>query len=161
MNNFQLQVHVMKNSRLSQACLALAVPFILAGPVHAEPNANKALVQKAMTELFVKRDAGAVDRYWGADYIQHNPTIANGSGELPGIVKSLPAGFKYEPGMITAQGDIVMIHGRYTGWSAHPLVVVDIFRVKGGKLVEHWDVVQDEVAADKTKSGNPMFTSGE
>ena len=113
-----------------------------------------------MTELFINRDGSAVDRYWGKTYIQHNPTIANGSAELPGIVKSLPATFGYEPGMIVAQGDIVMIHGRYTGWGPKPLVVVDIFRVDAGKLVEHWDVVQEETPADKTKSGNPMFDPG-
>ena len=149
----------MKNSRVIQTCIALAVPFILAGSVHAEPNANKALVHRAMTELFVKRDAGAIDRYWGSNYVQHNPTIANGSGELPGIVKSLPEGFKYEPGMITAQGDIVMIHGRYTGWSAKPLVVVDIFRVKGEKLVEHWDVVQEEVVQVVVTTGGLLHES--
>ena len=38
-----------------------------------------------------------------------------------------------------------------------PMVAVDIFRVKNGKLVEHWDVMQEEVAAAATKSGNPMF----
>jgi len=37
------------------------------------------------------------------------------------------------------------------------MVIVDIFRIKNGKFVEHWDVVQDEVPASETKSGNPMF----
>lgn len=134
--------------------------IVLSGTAHADPSANKSLVEKAMTELFVKRDPTAVERYWGNGYVQHNPTIANGSEELPGIVKGLPSTFTYEPGMAVAQGDVVMIHGRYAGWGPKPLVVVDIFRVADGKLVEHWDVVQEEVPADKTKSGNPMFEPG-
>lgn len=121
--------------------------------------ANKELVRKAMHELFVQRDAeGAVKRYFGSPYIQHNPMIPNGAEDLPAIVEALPTNFKYEPGMIVADGDIVMIHGLYTGWGSKPLVTVDIFRVENGKLVEHWDVMQEEVPAAQTKNGNPMFT---
>ena len=61
--------------------------------------------------------------------------------------------------MATASRDLVMVHGRYTGWGPKPLVAVDIFRVKDGKVVEHWDVMQEEVPADQTASGNPMFTA--
>lgn len=123
----------------------------------SEQEANKALVGRAMKELFVDRDVSAVKRYWGSPYLQHNPTIADGADDLPQIVNALPAGFRYEPGVIVADGDIVMIHGRYTGWGPKPLVAVDIFRVKNGKLVEHWDVMQEEVPPSLTKSGRPMF----
>ena len=72
---------------------------------------------------------------------------------------SLPEGFRYEPGMVVAEGSIVMIHGRYVGWAPEPMVAVDIFRVENGRLVEHWDVMQAEVPAHETKSKNAMFTS--
>lgn len=126
-----------------------------AGPVQ---EANKKLVSNAMHELFVTRDAEkAVKLYFGKPYLQHNPMIPDGADDLPAVVKSLPANFKYEPGIIVADGDMVMIHGLYTGWGPKPLVTVDIFRVKNGKLVEHWDVMQEEVPAAQTKSGRPMF----
>jgi predicted SnoaL-like aldol condensation-catalyzing enzyme len=51
-----------------------------------------------------------------------------------------------------------MVHGRYIGWGPKPLVGVDIFRIVDGLLREHWDVLQEEVPASQTKSGNPMFT---
>ena len=73
------------------------------------------------------------------------------------MLTALPAAFKYEPGMIVAEGDLVMVHGRYTGWAEKPMVAVDIFKVVDGILVEHWDVLQEEVPASATKSGNPMF----
>lgn len=139
---------------------AAAIAFIgIASPARGGPvqDSNKALVQRAMNDLFVKRDTTAIARFWADPYLQHNPTIEDGSADLPKVIKSLPANFKYEPGLVLADGDMVMIHGRYTGWGPKPLVTVDIFRVKNGKLVEHWDVMQEEVPADKTKSGRPMF----
>jgi predicted SnoaL-like aldol condensation-catalyzing enzyme len=150
-------------SRVCCFCFAAALLFTfpITGRAQASPTPNEKLVQKLMTELFINRDVAAAAPYFGEPYIQHNPAIGDGHGSLGGIIKALPANFKYEPGMIVGHGDIVMIHGRYTGWGPKPMVVVDIFRVKNGKVVEHWDVMQDEVPADQTKSGHPMFTPGE
>jgi predicted SnoaL-like aldol condensation-catalyzing enzyme len=122
--------------------------------------ANKALAIEAITSAFIERDATVVERLFAPDYKQHNPTIPNGSGAIPGVIRALPPDFKYEMGLVVAEGDYVMIHGRYTGWAPKPVVAVDIFRIANGKLVEHWDVLQEDVPADKTASGNPMFTPG-
>lgn len=62
--------------------------------------------------------------------------------------------------MVVADGDLVLAHGRYVSLGQKPLVAVDIFEVKNGRVVEHWDVMQEEVAASATASGNPMFTAG-
>jgi predicted SnoaL-like aldol condensation-catalyzing enzyme len=135
--------------------------FIMIGAGSAQAGsvqeANKTLVKNAMNDLFVKRDPTAIQRYFGTPYLQHNPTIPDGADDLPKVIAALPANFKYEPGIVVADGDIVMIHGLYIGWGPKPLVTVDIFRVKNGKLVEHWDVMQEEVPASQTKSGRPMF----
>ena len=134
---------------------SLASSPVLAGSVE---EANKKLVSDAMHDLFVTRDAEkAVRLYFGHPYLQHNPIIPDGAEDLPKVVASLPANFKYEPGVVVADGDLVMIHGLYTGWGPKPLVTVDIFRVQNGKLVEHWDVMQEDVPASQTKSGRPMF----
>jgi predicted SnoaL-like aldol condensation-catalyzing enzyme len=65
---------------------------------------------------------------------------------------------KYEPGMIVAEGDFVMVHGRFSGFG-QPVnwIAVDILRIKDGILVEHWDVMQDEATKQQSKSGLPMF----
>jgi predicted SnoaL-like aldol condensation-catalyzing enzyme len=120
--------------------------------------ANKALVTQVMDAVFIRRDSSVVERHFAKDYVQHNPMFANGRDAIPGLIGQLAAGFRYEAGMIVAEGDLVMIHGRYTGWGPKPMVAVDIFRVVDGKLVEHWDVLQEEVAASATASGNPMFS---
>jgi predicted SnoaL-like aldol condensation-catalyzing enzyme len=57
-----------------------------------------------------------------------------------------------------AEEDFVVVHGRYsnTGLPAN-WIVADIVRVENGLLAEHWDVIQDEVTREQSKSGNPMF----
>jgi predicted SnoaL-like aldol condensation-catalyzing enzyme len=59
---------------------------------------------------------------------------------------------------IVAEGDLVMVHGRYSGGGRKSLIVVDIFRFDGDQVVEHWDVLQEKVPAENTVAGNPMST---
>ena len=126
----------------------------------ATSESNKALVAYVLQTVFVQRDTSIVATHFSDSYIQHNPMIPNGSAAIPPMVAALPEEFRYEMGMIVADGDLVMAHGRYTGWGPKPMVAVDIFRVVEGKLVEHWDVMQEEVPAAATASGNPMFVPG-
>ncbi|MEK1925461.1 MAG: nuclear transport factor 2 family protein [Rhizobium giardinii] len=125
------------------------------------PQSNKALVLDAMTSLFQRHDASAVERLYSDDYIQHNPDIPQGRDALQGLVETLSPSVYYEPGLIIAEGDLVAIHGRIRGWADEPQVVVDIFRVEGGKLVEHWDVLQNEVPATAGVAGLSMFDPAE
>ncbi len=122
-------------------------------------RANKALVIEAITRVFVERDVTAPAELFHSDYRQHNPSFRNGNAVLPGLISSLSEGFKYEMGMVVAEGDLVMVHGRFVGWGPKPMIGVDIFRIRDGKLAEHWDVLQEEVPASETASGNAMFES--
>jgi predicted SnoaL-like aldol condensation-catalyzing enzyme len=70
---------------------------------------------------------------------------------------SLPDAARYEPAAIIAEGDLVMVHGRYSGVTDKPLLSVDIFQFRDGQMVAHWDVVQEEVPAEQATSGLPMF----
>jgi predicted SnoaL-like aldol condensation-catalyzing enzyme len=117
---------------------------------------NKELVLKAVTEVFVNGDATALDRYWSENYVQHNPQIPNGREALKQMMSG-GGNMKYEMGLVVADGDFVMVHARITGFGPKPLIAVDIFRVKEGKLAEHWDVLQEEVPAENTASKNSMF----
>jgi len=119
---------------------------------------NKEIVLKVLTGVFIDRDPSVVERYFAKDYIQHNPAIPNGSAVVPAVIARLGPAFSYEPGMAVAEGDLVMVHGRYVGLAATPMIAVDIFRVADGKVTEHWDVLQPEVEASATASGNPMFS---
>ena len=115
----------------------------------------------AITEAFINLDKTAIDKYWSDQYIQHNPQVPNGREGLKQLFGFLGSDFKYDIGLIVADGDFVMVHGRYLGFGPKPLVAVDIFRIKDGKLAEHWDVLQEEVPPENTASKNPMFTTNQ
>ena len=120
-------------------------------------KSNKEIVFEVLKRAFIDRDPTVVEQYFGANYKQHNPVIPDGPSAIAGLIPTLTA-LTYEPGMAVADGDLVMVHGRYVGWGPKPMVAVDIFRVENGKVVEHWDVMQEEVSAADTASGNAMFT---
>ena len=113
---------------------------------------NKALVLQAFDLLFNKRDYAAAEKYWSPHYIQHSAHIAPGREGLFNLIKSIPPTLKYEPGTIVAEGDFVIVHGRFSGFGA-PVN----WRIEDGILVEHWDVIQDEASRASSKSGLPMF----
>jgi predicted SnoaL-like aldol condensation-catalyzing enzyme len=119
---------------------------------------NKTLVLEAFDALFNRRDYATAEKYWSPDYIQHSAHIPPGREGLFGLVRSLPPSMRYENALTTAEGDYVMLHGRFTGIGLPAAwVVVDVVRLEGGRLAEHWDVVQDEATREQSKSGHPMF----
>ena len=122
------------------------------------PEQNKATVLKAFDTLFNKRDYAAAERFWSPNYIQHSAHIQPGREGLFNLVKGLPASLKHEPGVILAEGDFVIVHGRFSNIGL-PVnwIAADVVRLKEGILVEHWDVIQDEASEQQSKSGKPMF----
>ena len=119
---------------------------------------NKALVLKAFDTLFNKRDYAAAEHFWSPNYIQHSAHIAPGREGLFSLIKSLPATLKYQPGTIVAEGDFVIVHGRFSGFgTAVNWIAADIVRLQNGVLVEHWDVIEDEATEEQSVSKRPMF----
>lgn len=119
---------------------------------------NKALVLEAFDTLFNQRDYAAAEKFWSQRYVQHSAHIAPGREGLFDLIKSLPPTLKYEPGTIVAEGDFVIVHGRFSNFGL-PVnwIAADIVRMKDGILVEHWDVIQNEATRESSKSGVPMF----
>ena len=65
---------------------------------------------------------------------------------------------RYENSLIMADGNFLMLHGRFTNLGQPAAwIVADIVRLENGRLAEHWDVLQDEATRAESKSGNPMF----
>jgi len=119
---------------------------------------NKALILRAFDTLFNKRDYATAEKFWSPQYIQHSAHIAPGREGLFDLVKSLPPTLKYEAGTIVAEGNSVIVHGRFSGFGAPAnWIAADILRIEDGLLVEHWDVIQDEATEEQSKSGAPMF----
>jgi predicted SnoaL-like aldol condensation-catalyzing enzyme len=121
---------------------------------------NKALVLEAFDTLFNKRDYAAAEKYWSPNYLQHSAHIEPGRDGLFNLIRNAPDTLRYEHQLIVAEGDFVIVHGRYSniGLPAN-WIVADIVRIENGVLAEHWDVIQDEATREQSKSGLPMFGS--
>jgi predicted SnoaL-like aldol condensation-catalyzing enzyme len=119
---------------------------------------TKSFVLHAFDTLFNKRDYAAAEPFWSPTYIQHSAHIQPGREGLFELVKASPSDMRYENALIVANGDYVMLHGRFTniGQPAN-WIAADIVRIENGLLAEHWDVIQDEVTREDSQSGLPMF----
>ncbi len=101
----------------------------------------------------------AIARYLGPFYRQHNPGAADGPEPFIGFVKRFAQNFpifRVVPKRIIAEGDYVVLHSHLIRKPGdRGVAVVDIFRLEKGKIVEHWDVLQEvpETSANK----NTMF----
>ena len=130
--------------------------------IKTTPMQNKALVLQAFDTLFNKRDYEAAERYWSDKYIQHSAHIQPGREGLFWLIRSLPDSLRYEHGLILAEGDYVIVYGRFLG-TGRPAawVAADLVRIENGVprpprasfplrvaavLAEHWDVLQDEAS---------------
>lgn len=119
---------------------------------------NRAIVLEAFDTLFNKRDYTRAESFWSPEYIQHSAHIAAGREGLFELIKALPATLRYENAVAVAEGDYVILHGRFSGHGLpRSWIVADIVRMRDGMLAEHWDVIQDEATRSESKSGRPMF----
>ncbi len=124
----------------------------------ADIQANKRLVLEAFDTLFNKRDYEAAERFWSASYIQHSAHIPPGRDGLFNLIRAAPATLRYEPGIIVAEAEFVIVHGRFSG-NGRPRswIAADILRIADDLLIEHWDVLQDEATNLESQSGLPLF----
>src|SRR6202045_5439887 len=106
-------------------------------------QANKALVREAFDTLFNKRDYQAAERFWSPNYIQHSAHIKPGRDGLFDLIRSSPAALRYEPGTIVAEGDYVIVHGRFSN-TGGPMdwIAADVVRVADDVLPEHGALLQ-------------------
>jgi predicted SnoaL-like aldol condensation-catalyzing enzyme len=121
---------------------------------------NKALVLEAFDTLFNKQDYATAEKYWSPNYIQHSAHIEPGRDGLFNLIRNTPDTLLYEHQLNVADGDYVIVHGRFSG-HGRPVawIAADIVRIENDRLAEHWDVLQDEATKAESKSGLPMFSS--
>ncbi|MCP2514404.1 nuclear transport factor 2 family protein [Achromobacter mucicolens] len=141
------------------ACLLVAAGCVAAASaLAAAPQSNKEIAVAFFRMMFQDRDIDeAVRLYVGPNYTQHNPYMQDGVGPM---VDFFPRYFEQHPQAIVeikrviAEGDLVMVHNL---WRDSPedrgQAVVDIFRLEGGKIVEHWDVSQEIPENPANKNG--------
>jgi predicted SnoaL-like aldol condensation-catalyzing enzyme len=124
----------------------------------ATPQDNKAFVLTAFDTLFNHRDYAAAEAFWSPNYLQHSAHIEPSRDGLFNLVKAAPSDLRYENALAVAEGDYVLLHGRFSNnGQPRPWIVVDIVRLQNGLPAEHWDVIQDGAGRASSKSGPPMF----
>ena len=141
----------------------LLLLLALASPAFAQttPEQNKAnalaFYELAFNQHKVQE---ATEKYVGKEYLQHNPTVADGGkafiDAFEPFLKANPKS-KATIKRVIADGDLVALHVHsQLNDEDRGEAVVDIFRFdKDGKIVEHWDVIQ--AVPEKTESGRGMF----
>ena len=123
-------------------------------------EANKRIIHE-WHELAInqRKPEEAVAKYLGPHYRQHNPGAGDGPEPFIAAVKGLTKTFpelRMEPKRIIAEGDIVVLHSHLVREPGdRGRAVVDIFRLENGKIVEHWDVVQE--VPETSANNNTMF----
>lgn len=139
---------------LKKLMAASLLSLTVASPALSDVNKNKTIVGKALQELFVDKDVAAVDRYFGPEYIQHNPDVASGTEALKGLAGYLATNenFKVQSFRMIGEGDLVATHSIYEGFAEVPLVAFDVFRIENDRIVEHWDNLTPVVT--DTANGN-------
>jgi predicted SnoaL-like aldol condensation-catalyzing enzyme len=133
---------------------ASLLSLTVASPALSDVNKNKTIVGKVLQELFIDKDVAAVDRYFGPEYIQHNPDVASGTEALKGLAGYLATNenFNVQSFRMIGEGDLVATHSIYEGFAEVPLVAFDVFRIENDRIVEHWDNLTPVVT--DTANGN-------
>ena len=118
----------------------------------ADIERNKQTVAR-LFDAFRAGDVDAFDELIVDDYVQHNPQAGNGLQAVKDFFA--PAGpVDVDVHRVLVDGDLVAVHAHYKPWN---MAAVDIFRLNDdGKIVEHWDVLQQ--VPETTASGNDMFS---
>ena len=127
--------------------------------VAAQLAHNKKLVLDFYHKLIGEKDYEAARVYMGAEYRQHAPYATDGHAGVAEWVRKFKEGFPqhhYDVKKVIAEGDLVVLHlhGK-SGPHPHGESVVDIFRIRDGKVVEHWDVIQP--IPEHADNANTMF----
>lgn len=145
--------------------LTLSLGLLLCGMVSGTAGAapqfknNKELAAYFWNQIFNEHHTAVIDKLTGDIYIQHSPGFKDGKRAfkegITGFLKEFPES-SAEIKHLGADGDLVFIHNHIKlNAKDRGQAAVDIFRVENGKIVEHWDVIQD--IPEKAENTNTMF----
>jgi predicted SnoaL-like aldol condensation-catalyzing enzyme len=128
--------------------------------IRNDTERNKQIVREFYDLAFnEKKPAEALKKYVGPYYRQHNPLAADGAEAfvdfVEGFAKAAPQ-FRTDFKRFIAERDLVVVHSNLVpAPGARGMAVMDIFRLENGKIVEHWDAIQD--VPEKAANANTMF----
>lgn len=134
------------------------------GPTEAtdldKTEENKALAKALIEDVLMGKNPSKITEYISAEqYHQHNPLIKDGLSGIIEAVEYLTSQnnmFKYTKiHKVLGEGNFVLTVSEGE-WSGKSQVFYDLFRMQNGKIVEHWDVIQ-EIPTEGLANNNGMF----
>lgn len=124
---------------------------------------TRGLVTTADRELFTEHDLSTLERNFSADYVEHSPLVADGLAGLRELVTESGEALHHDVVRVLVDGDLVALQGSYPGLAEPLLLGFDVYRVAGGKIVEHWDGLVEEATPNpsgRTQLDGPTEPDG-
>jgi predicted SnoaL-like aldol condensation-catalyzing enzyme len=145
-------------STFTALILVIFTHYVFACDIKQE-QINKKVVVDFYNAAINKKDFTAASKYLGKKYTQHNPTAANGPEGLKTFIEFLKKNYPnahsdIKKAFVDDDYVILQVHSvRVPGTRGR--AIFDLFKLENGKIVEHWDVVQD--IPEKSANSNGMF----
>jgi predicted SnoaL-like aldol condensation-catalyzing enzyme len=149
--------------RIAWLWLAAAGLLVSSAPIPAAADDTREANKKTVVEFYEaainRKDFEAASKFFGPRYVQHNPTAPDGIEGFKAFLGFLREKFpqsRSEIKRVWAEGDYVILHVHAVRTpGARGSAIVDVFKLENGKIVEHWDVIQE--IPEKAANNNGMF----
>jgi predicted SnoaL-like aldol condensation-catalyzing enzyme len=143
--------------------LAAAGLLVSSAPIPAAADDTREANKKTVVEFYEaainRKDFEAASKFFGPRYVQHNPNAPDGIEGFKAFLGFLREKFpqsRSEIKRVWAEGDYVILHVHAVRTpGARGSAIVDVFKLENGKIVEHWDVIQE--IPEKAANNNGMF----
>lgn len=113
---------------------------------------NKQVVDEFVTSVLINEQWDKMPGFlWNDTYLQHNPMVGDGQKALEGVVEYLKMKKIHR---VIGEGNFVLTQSE-AEWDGKPYVFYDLFRLQEGKIIEHWDVLQ-EIPADMAQDNGML-----
>lgn len=149
--------------RIAWLWLAAAGLLVSSAPIPAAADDTREANKKTVVEFYEaainRKDFEAASKFFGPRYVQHNPNAPDGIEGFKAFLGFLREKFpqsRSEIKRVLADGDYVILHVHAVRTPGERgSAIVDVFKLENGKIVEHWDVIQE--IPEKAANNNGMF----
>lgn len=122
---------------------------------------NKTLIKNFLSDILMGKNPSKITQYISTqEYIQHNPHVKDG---LSGLGEAIEALNKANMPMVYTENHMILGEGNFVltvsegEFMRKHVSFYDLFRIDNGKIVEHWDTIEEILPKDKWQNNNGKF----